>query len=469
MIYEDSTAFDVLAEICSLLNKEDERKCEISWKTAEEVDVRIVIKKYEGFIKMVLNSSDNEYKFKKADIEIVNSVLEGLRKESDIQYVFFHLAIAVEQSLKAYSGWLNSSVFHAVTPLNRNVDETGIEIFPRTMPFWSLRKSERNREHTLNSRFKNYMIIRKEDLSPFQLDVYYWNDEGLIDNTEFDCTFSVALTPVMDYAELDTSQSTTQKGNTIIVNGLKNKKAITKRVLDIFDNLYVKKYSIIVFTECLGTAEIVDKIKQRMRAHPEVFSLVILPTICEGEKNTLIVLGPGGAECLRHNKATPFVQIDADNVERSEQLEYDNHIPVLITKEFGMMVFPICAEFLDPGCYRAMTEVAMANTIICPSFSPGVQAFADTMIKGTSLKILQFYVNTCSAKEISRNKTVAEPLGMVELPYIAQRGNDQDMPLFKMKKECKDSCCKTLCYFDIMIMYDKVTEKFSIKTNHCLC
>lgn len=467
MIYEDGTAFDALAEICSLLSKEAERKCEISWKTAEEDNIRIMIEKYEDFIETVLNSSDNEYKFNKKDIASVNTVLKELREESDVQDVLFHLAIAIEQSLGAYSGWLNNKVFHAVAPLNSNVDETGIKIFPRTVPFWSLRKSERKRAHTLNSRFKNYMIIREEDLSPFQLDVYYWSDSGLIDDTDSDCTFSVALTPVMDYAELDTYQSTTQKGNTIVVKGLKDKKIVTKRVLDIFDKLFVKKYSVIVFPECLGTDEIVDGIKQRMRAHPEIFTLVILPTICENEKNTLIVLGPGGTECLKHNKTTPFILIDENNLERREQLKYDNHIPVLLTKELGMMVFPICAEFLDPGCYKAMTEAAMADTIICPSFSPGVQAFADTMIKGTSMKILQFYVNTCSAKKVSRNETVAEPLGMVELPYIKQRGGDQAIPLFKIEKKCTGSCHTMLCYFNITITYDKKAEKFSMETSHC--
>lgn len=469
MFYEAGTAFDVLAEICSLLSKEDERKCEISWETADEDDIRSMIEKYEDLVKAVLNSSNNEYKFNKAESVIINAVLKKLREELDIQDVLFHLAIAIEQSLGAYSGWLNNKVFHALTPLNNNADETGIEILPRIVPFWNLSKSERNRAHTLNSRFKNYMIIRKEDLSPFQLDAYYWNDSGLIDNTEFDFTFSVALTPVMDYAKLDTSQSKTQKGSTIIVNGLQNKKIVTERVLDIFDKLFEKKYSVIVFTECLGTTEIVDEIKQRMRTHPEVTTLVILPTICENEKNTLIVLGPGGTECLRHNKATPFILIDKDSLKQREQLEYDNHIPVLITKELGMMVFPICAEFLDPGCYKVMTEIAMGDTIICPAFSPGVQAFADTMIKGTPMKLLQFFVNTCSAKEVSRNGAVAEPLGMVQLPYIVQRGGNQDISLFKIKKECTSSCCATLCYFDIVITYDKKTEKFSMETSHCLC
>lgn len=467
MVCVDDTAFDVLAEICSQINKEDERKCEISWKTAEEDYIRTMIKEYEDFVKIVLNSSDNEYKIKEADIVSVNAYLEKLREESGIEDVLFHLATAIEQSLEPYSGWLNNKVFHSVAPLNSNVDETGIEVFPRTVPFWDIRKSERNRAHTLNSCFKNYMIIRKEDLSPFQLDVYYWNDSGLMEYTESECVFSVALTPVMDYAKLDTSQSKTQRGNTIIVNGVENRKTVTKKVLSIFDELFEKEYRIIVFTECLGNTEIVKEIKQRMRKHPEIVTLVILPTICENGKNTLIILGPGGTECLRHNKATPFILMDKDGVERREQLKYDNHIPVLITKEFGMMVFPICAEFLDPGCYRAMTEMAMADTVICPSFSPGVQAFADTMIKGTPMKILQFYINTCSAKEVSRSGIVAEPLGMVQLPYMLQRGGSQGVPLVKIKKECTDSCSADICYFDITITYGKETEEFSIETSHC--
>lgn len=468
MICENDTAFDVFAEICSLLSKEDERKCDISWKTAKEEQIRNVIEKYDDFVKIVLNSSLNEYRFNTDEILVINSTLEELKKKTDAQDEIFRLAIEVEQKLDTYAGWLDNTVFHAIQPLNNNVDETKIEIYPYTEPFWDVQKSERNRAHILNTHFKNYMIVRKEDCRPFQLDVHYWDGRGLLDETGTDLKLSVALSPIMDYAKLDTSDSITKKGDTIIVHGLRNKQIVTQRVLDIFDELFTKKYSLIVFTECLGTRETVEEIKGRMRMWPEVCTFVILPTICENDKNTLIVLGPGGTECLRHHKATPFILIGKDKVSRREQLEYDNRIPVLITKELGMVVFPVCAEFLDPEYYKVMTEIAMATTVICPSFSPGIQAFIDTMKKGTPIKLLQLYINTCSAKEVSRKGTVAEPLGMVQLPYITLKGNEQKSSLIEMQKQCKDNCSDMLCYFDILISYNLNSQAFDIKTKHCV-
>lgn len=408
MICENDTAFDVLAELCSLLSKEDERKCEIRWKTAKEEHIQNVVGKYKDFEEIVLNSSDNEYRFNIDEIIVINTALEEFQMK-------------------------------------------------------------RNRAHTLNSHFKNYMIVRKEERLPFQLDMYYWNGSGLLDGTTSNKKLTIAMSPIMDYAQLETENLSTKSGNTIRVNGLKNKEIVTQKVLNIFDYIFLKKYSFIVFTECLGTIEIVEEVKQRMRRHPEICTFVVLPTICEKDQNKMIVLGPGGIECLRHNKATPFILLDEGNVGRREQLEYENHISVLITEELGMIVFPICAEFLEPGYYKAMTEIAMADMVICPSFSPGVQAFIDTMLKGSPLKLLQLYVNTCSAKEISRNRRVAEPLGMVQLPYVAQKGNQQESPLIKMKKECEGNCVDALCYFHISISYDKNSLRFDVKKEHCHC
>lgn len=480
MICENDTAFDVLAELCSLLSKEDERKCEIRWKTAKEEHIQNIVGKYKDFEEIVLNSSDNEYRFNIDEIIVINTALEEFQMKSEadgqqiacdrrIQDEIFLLAIKVEQNLGTYQGWVDNFVFHSVPPLNNNVEKSGIEVFPRTCPFWDLNKSERNRAHTLNSHFKNYMIVRKEERLPFQLDMYYWNGSGLLDGTTSDKKLTIALSPIMDYAQLETENLSTKSGNTIRVNGLKNKEIVTQKVLNIFDYIFLKKYSFIVFTECLGTIEIVEEVKQRMRRHPEICTFVVLPTICEKDQNKMIVLGPGGIECLRHNKATPFILLDEGNVGRREQLEYENHISVLITEELGMIVFPICAEFLEPGYYKAMTEIAMTDMVICPSFSPGVQAFIDTMLKGSPLKLLQLYVNTCSAKEISRNRRVAEPLGMVQLPYVAQKGNQQESPLIKMKKECEGNCVDALCYFHISISYDKNSQRFDVKKEHCHC
>lgn len=394
------TVYDFLAELCSRMDKEKERQCAIRRTGMEERHYKKMMEKYEPFLKMVLNSISNEYIFNSTEIVCINELLQQLSMESSDE--IFHLAVAVEQIIPEYNGWLEETVFHSVLPMNKNCEETGIEIYPRTRPLWKLDKSERNRRRVLNSYLKNYIVVRKSDISPFQLDMTYWNDKGLFKKTKSGCEFSVALSPAMDYAELLSENVENQEGHTIMVQGLKNEKAVTKRILDIFDQLFTQQYSMIVFTEGLGTEKLVNEVKERMSIYPDYCTIVVLPTICKDNINRLIVLGPGGVTCLQHDKAAPFILSGEDGIERREQLKYTNRIPVLITQELGMVAFPICAEFIDPDYYRVMMEDAMINTIICPSLSPGIQAFKDTLEKGKVSKILQLYINTCSAKAVSR-------------------------------------------------------------------
>lgn len=455
------TVYDFLAELCVRIDKNMERMCAIRRTGMEQLHFTKMIEKYDSFLKMVLNSITNEYKFNSNELVQIEELLQRLDKDADDE--IFHLAVAVEQAIPAYTGWLGETVFHSVLPMNKNWKETGIEIYPRTVPLWKLDKSERNRRRILNSYLTNYIVVRKQDVLPFQLDVFYWNDTGLLKKTESGWEFSVALSPAMNYAELATKNGETQEGHTIAVEGLKNEEVVTKRILDIFDQLFSKQYSMIVFTEGLGSERLVDAIKERMSIYPNYYTIVVLPTICKDNINRLIVLGPGGVTCLQHDKAAPFILSGKDGIERREQLKYDNHIPVLITQELGMVAFPICAEFIDPDYYRVMVEDAMINTIICPSLSPGIQAFKETVEKGKALKLLQLYINTCSAKAVSRKEQdVPEPLGMVQLPY-----SEQCTPLCETERICNNTCSKTVCYFDIKISYKN--QKFYLEKTHCLC
>lgn len=455
------TVYDFLAELCARMDKKNERRCATLRTGMEEDHLKKMIEKYEPFRKMVLNSISNEYKFTSNELVHIDELLQHLSRDACDE--IFHLAVAVEQAIPAYTGWLDETVFHSVFPLNQNWKETGIEIYPRTVPMWKLSKSERNRRRILNSYLTNYIVVRSDDVLPFRLDVTYWNDKGLLKETESGWEFTVALSPAMNYAELATENGETQEGHTIAVKGLKNEEDVTKRILDIFDQLFPKHYSMIVFTEGLGTEKLVDEIKDRMSVYPNYYTLVVLPTICKDNINRLIVLGPGGVTCLQHDKAVPFILSGKDGIERREQLRYDNCIPVLITQELGMVAFPICAEFIDPDYYQTMVEDAMINTIICPSLSPGIQAFKETMEKGKALKLLQLYINTCSAKAVSRKEQdVPEPLGMVQLPYA-----EQCTPLYEIERDCNNECSKTMCYFDIRISYKD--QMFYLEKAHCLC
>jgi len=460
VLSEDSTAFDVLAYLCALLDKEDERECAIQWSAAAPRHIKNALNKYKEFLDIILKSSLNEYRFTISDIEYLSSELKQLKQEKESKkHEIYILATEVERRIEKYSMWQNENVIYEVKPLNTNVDLTDVFIYPCTHPHWNQSKSERNRERTLNASFANYIMIRKSDSKPFEVVMHYWNDKGLLKKTEQGWSMSVALSPVMDYAILNTKSHDTSKGEVICVEGLNNGDTVFEKVLKVFDDMFEQQYGIIVFPEALGTREIVLEIKKRMRLHPEYCTFVLLPTICENNENTLIVLGPGGIDCLFQNKVAPFILYDKNGDCYREELLYDKQINLLITEELGLVAFAICADLLDPDYYNVITNVAKVDTIICTSFSPGGNAFKEAMIKSVPLRLLQIYVNTCSAKISSRSGMFEGEVAMVQLPYVKD-----ESPLRVFEKKCGGQCSDNICYFDLSICYQN--EVFVIEGIH---
>ena len=54
---QGDTAYDFLAVLCSMLPKEQERKCAIKWKTAGYNKVEKAIKEYQKYVDIILKSS----------------------------------------------------------------------------------------------------------------------------------------------------------------------------------------------------------------------------------------------------------------------------------------------------------------------------------------------------------------------------------------------------------------------------
>ncbi len=454
------TAYDVLAVLYASLSKEEERECAIQWSTAAGKDIQAVITKNEAFLNVILQSSANEYRLSTGDVAYLNAELEQLQQEKVHRKLeIYRLTIEVEHRIEPYFQWPNQDAFFEVEPLNRYTRDMGIYVYPCRRPRWNQEKSERAREYLFNTHFDNYMIIRQSDAQPFQFIVHYWNGSGLLKKNECGWTLSAALSPVMDNVLLQQIPHDTKTGSAVSVEGMENGDTVSERIIYIFDEMFSQQYSIIVFPEALGTNEVIAAVKARMRLHPEYNTIVLLPTTCENGQNSLTILGPGGVTCLSQHKTTPFIYIDSDNIKHREMLDYDRQIHLLITEELGVIAFPICAEFLDPAFYQAVTRAARADTIICPSFSPGIQAFKDTMLKGTSLNLLQFYVNTCSAKSVSRNGKVPEELTLVHLPHT------KDGPALKtFPRRCNGVCSDAFCYFDLTITYAQ--ESFMVEGIH---
>lgn len=446
-IEQNSTAFDVLAILYVLLDKNAERMSAIEWSTASEDDIRRAVAEYNDFLELIAVSMTDEYRINADAAAHINTVLAKLQndRKSKSNEIYL-LAAQLEHRLSEYSDWKRGDVIHRVAPLNSNSEQVGACIYPKGRTRWSQEKSERTRERTLNAEFINYMVIRDSDADPFHINMYYFDDTGLCVDTGSGWKMCVGLSPVMDNVAVRKYECDTYSGKTMAVLQPDNESAVADRIMNIFDELFSKKYSFIIFPEAIGTEELIVRIRERMREHYDYTTIVALPTVCRDGSNRLTVLGPGGVDCFSSNKLTPFIHEDKLGEKQREALKYDNNINLLITKELGIIAFPICADMLDPGYYEAVANVARADTIICQSFSPGINAFKDTMKKGEPLSILEFYVNTCSAKEISRCEEVPDDVAMVLLPC----GKDGSR-LNVFRRECMGECPGPVCYFDITV------------------
>lgn len=455
-----NTVFDLLAVLCSCFSKEEERSCVKKW-SLHESEMRSYIAKYSFYIDLVLNMADNEYIFSDSDLSKVNRLLNDIETDHISSSVLFMLTVQIANAIDVYQCWQMKGNIFRMEPLNSNYEECGISIYPHTDPKWDVSKSERNRQNTFNSMFKRYFIIRKSDESPFKMTMHYWSESNLLQETDFGWKMKIALSPVMDSVMLSSQEIAGEHG--VVINGIENVEVVENRVLRIFEKVFLEGYNLIVFPEMLGTEGIIEKIIWKMRQHPEIATLVLLPTICREKMNSLNVLGPGGVKILCWNKSAEFVLIDENNIKKREILAQNNEIHVLLTEELGNIVFPICADFLEPEQYNLLRDVARADTIICPSFSPGVNAFKSTLIKGLASKILSIWINCCAAKQFSVcQDKFSNTLGMIQLPDASVDKNI----ITELQRKCKGICADTLCYFSVTLEYRN--NRFYCEWKHCI-
>lgn len=132
---KNNTAFDLLAFLCSLLTKEEERKYSIEWVSADEKHIQYIVNKYKNFLAVILNASANEYKFTNEEIAYLNKELSQMENEcKNSKENIYRLAIEVEKRIDMYSKWQGCGAIYKLEPLNANYKKTGIAVYPHSIP-----------------------------------------------------------------------------------------------------------------------------------------------------------------------------------------------------------------------------------------------------------------------------------------------------------------------------------------------
>lgn len=415
--------------------------------TASQEYIDKVLKKYQHFMEIVLEANAYNYELADEGICYINGVLEQFCRDEDLDEVYLLIRL-IERRIDAYNPDRKDDFIEEIEALNGNFCETGIRVYPRYEPGWDTAKSERKRARTFNAYFSNYIIVRTENMEPFEITAHVLHEEGILKGDEM--ALRIALSPVTDTAVLECRIDKKEQGDTVLVEGVQNRIEVTGRILSTFQELFYQDYSFIIFPEALGTEQLVSDMQAIMRCRPDIYTFVLVPTICGNGQNVLTVLGPGGIKFIEQSKVTPFYLQDKEGGMYREYLQYTRQIHVLMTREMGNIVFPICADFLDPDYYRVIENVILADTVLCPSLSPGNQAFFKQLIKGASSAMLCVWINSCSAKELSKKGTVPEPVFALQLPNY-----EVEESLYYSGRICDGECSSRYCYIDIELVHKK--------------
>ena len=354
-----------------------------------------------------------------------------------------------------------SLVVH-LPPLNDNYNNVGVKLYPVVRPFWALKKAEEQRALNINSLLNNYHVIFSEAEKSLTIDYYYLKSDLLARSIEKNEGISIALSPVCNCARPNTQYNRANNVSRIKILGLDNNEYVNNRVIQIFKTIFQQEFGIIAFPELIGSRYILKEIQSIMADFPQRASLVFLPTFYEEGKNKEIVLGPGGYPVHEQHKIVAFNVLQNGKAIQEDIIPGDS-VKILLAEGLGAIATPICMELIEREGAGLLHEQITANTIICPSFSPGIQAFQDALAKGNASHTLELWLNTCSAHntDFFAHDYGFEKVGMIHLPEVPV---EQSIHRFDCIRKCNGICSDELCYFNITLKY--IDNKFHINGIH---
>ena len=100
---QGDTAYDFLAVLCSMLPKEQERKCAIKWKTAGYNKVEKAIKEYQKYVDIILKSSleTRDLVYDQAVCQINQFLEQAEEPDEQMMNEIYLLAVRIEKQLSA--------------------------------------------------------------------------------------------------------------------------------------------------------------------------------------------------------------------------------------------------------------------------------------------------------------------------------------------------------------------------------
>lgn len=451
--------FNFLAKMLCLFSKEKTRSIVSLPEALTEQKAQEYEKSFGRIKKLVDQTVERHYYFTVDEFKEAQELVEKYVRENDYVGVL-ELCKVIDRALGKFEHVFpmidtyaesKSKVIVKLEPLNTNHKETGIEIYPRVLPFWSLRKSVMTRTLDLNRCMENFWCLQEQDGHDIKVIPHYMKSRLFADKFVEEGGLIVALSPICKNAKMKFERNEDKEVRTVGDIKVENMEELLRRMKATVEHALEKGANVIIFPEMLGGDTVEALVREVMERYPCQPALCVLPSYCKDKCNQVTLLGPGGRRIFTQNKVTPFMPI-LDGKSYIEDIELGNEIHVLLVEGLGMVVLPICADLLEGGYEQIIYDYIPANMIICPSFSPGIGAFYETSLRGASTYAMTYWLNTCAAENcgLFEKHYGFDTVAFAQLPGAVRNGE----AFCNCDRICDGICSENICYFRMKITYD---------------
>lgn len=216
---------------------------------------------------------------------------------------------------------------------------------------------------------------------------------------------------------------------------------LKKRIEAVLDKTKEEEVDILVFPEMLGSEEINDCIKKKLESNDdekEYPSLIVAPSVWEGNHNTVSIFLSSGEVIGKQEKQNPFMKEKEVKTEKEvliEDIDPTREILLFHCHGIGRIAVAICKDMLTDDYRRILIEELKVTLLIVPSYSSGFYDFSLTLEECVRNDIVSIWINSCSALEDGK-----KCIGMV-------RGAGKVSGSKSFYEQCEEVRCRNDCFF----------------------
>ncbi len=356
--------------------------------------------------------------------------------------------------------------------LNDNYKECDIFLLPRVVCGWEHENRDAYTSYTIFYYLRNFYYLTQADIINYQVENILMSKELLWEAVERR-ELRIMVSPVTGEKAVEITEPYTKSGSQFTaVKSIRSEteNRIKEKALNILKQAAAEEADILVFPEMLGTEAIAESIMLELENRETIVdnkfpALTMCPTIWKDHVNYCRVLNDTGemiCEQQKHHGVDLSDHIWNDLKEDlrgasardhyvKEDIRSDQKIYVLHCYGIGRIAVVICKDFIITGYLKIIVEKLRISLVIVPSFTCNDYQFKLIMPKYAELDCNIVWLNTCSARWLSK---AGEMKADVTSAFLSGKGG-VDAQQKGMKDFCGKQCkCEEECIHTYRISLD---------------